>query len=109
MMIGSDSGGMGAGANGNGAGMGGDDSNSGAKGKLGDVKEITHSPSQIGESGMVYSVGETKGAPSTSSAASVPYTEVYSSYKKSAEESLSKEDVPPVHRSRVKKYFESLE
>lgn len=101
--------GSGSGSGGVGNGKGGDDSNSGPKGKINDVKGVTHSASQVGESGMVYSAGETKGAPDSAAAASVPYTDVISGYKKSAEKSLAKENVPPAHRTRVKKYFDSLE
>jgi len=98
-----------SGKGGPGGGSGGDDANTGPKGKLHDVKDISHSPSMLGESGQVFSAGESKGAPTASSSASVPYTDVYSNYKKSAENALSKEKVPPAYRNRVKDYFSSLE
>ncbi len=103
--------GGGAGQNGGkpGGGAGGSDANTGPRGKLNEVKDISHSPSMLGESGQVYSAGESKGAPTASSPAAVPYTEVYSDYKKSAESALSKEKVPPAYRNRVKDYFSSLE
>ncbi|MHB1001811.1 MAG: hypothetical protein ACYC27_21435 [Armatimonadota bacterium] len=76
---------------------------------MNDVKNISKAPSQVGESGMVYSAGETKGAPDASAPVTVPYTDVYSDYKQTAEKALSKEKVPPAYRTRVKKYFDSLE
>ena len=92
-----------------GGGMGGDDSNSGPRGKISDVKEIVKSPTHVGESGMVFSAGETTGAPDAAAPAAVPYTDVLPNYKKAAESSLSKERVPPAYRKRVKEYFGSLE
>ena len=102
-------GGQGQSGNKPGGGAGGSDANTGPKGKLNDVKDISHSPSALGDSGQVFSAGESKGAPTLSSPASVPYTDVYSNYKKSAESALSKEKVPPAYRTRVKDYFSSLE
>lgn len=99
---------MGAGTGGIGNGRGGDDSNSGPKGKLNDVKNTVKAPSHVGASGMVFSAGETTGAPDAQSPASVPYTDVLSNYKKSAETALSKEKVPPAYRTRVKDYFSTL-
>jgi len=58
---------------------------------------------------MVFSAGETTGAPSESSPAAVPYTEVFSHYNRAAEDALAKEKVPPAYRKRVKEYFTSLE
>jgi hypothetical protein len=40
--------------------------------------------------------------------ASTPYYEVYESYKKDAEDAVSKENVPPAYKQPVKDYFESL-
>jgi len=92
-----------------GNGFGGDDSNSGSHGKTNDVKDISKVSTHVGESGMVFSAGETKGTPDTRSSATVPYTQVMSSYSKAAENALSKEKVPPAYRKRVKEYFHSLE
>lgn len=92
-----------------GGGARGDDANTGPKGELNDVKDISHSPSMLGESGTIFSAGESKGAPTLTSPASVPYTDVYSSYQKAAESALSKERIPPAYRNRVKDYFSSLE
>jgi hypothetical protein len=58
---------------------------------------------------MVFSAGETKGAPDESSPSSVPYSEVLPGYRKTAEDALAKEKVPPAYRTRVKDYFSSLE
>lgn len=91
-----------------GSGTGGDDRNTGPHGKIEDVKDITKVPTMIGSSGMVFSAGETKGAPDTTSPATVPYTDVLSNYSKAAEKALSQEKVPPVYRKRVKDYFGSL-
>ncbi|MBI2844505.1 MAG: hypothetical protein HYX78_14005 [Armatimonadetes bacterium] len=63
----------------------------------------------IGESGMIFSAGETSGAPDNTEAASVPYTDVLPNYQKAAESALEKERVPPVYRKRVKDYFDSLQ
>lgn len=98
-----------SGTGGSGSGKSGDDANTGPKGKLNDVKDVSHSPSALGDSGTVFSAGTSKGAPTASSPAAVPYTEVYSNYKKSAESALNKEKVPPAYRNRVKDYFSSLE
>lgn len=92
-----------------GYGKGGDNSNSGPTGKLHDVKGITRVTSQLGKSGMIFPAGETKGAPDETAPTSVPYTKVYPSYSKAAENALEKEQVPPAYRQRVKKYFSSLE
>ena len=100
--------GMGSGSGGTGGGFGADNRNTGPHGKIKDVKEIVKAPSHIGASGMVFSAGETTGAPDTASTATVPYTDVMSNYKKAAESALSKEKVPPAYRSRVKEYFSSL-
>lgn len=101
--------GQGSGKGGLGNGFGGDDSNSGPKGELKPSDNVVKAPSQVGESGMVFSAGETTGAPDSNTGASVPYTEVVSDYKKAAESALSKEKVPPAYRNRVKDYFSSLE
>jgi len=100
--------GFGAGTGGVGSGSGGDDRNTGPRGKIRQVKEVVKAPSHVGPSGMVFSAGETTGAPDTASPASVPYTDVLSNYKKAAETALSKEKVPPAYRTRVKDYFSTL-
>jgi hypothetical protein len=69
---------------------------------------VTKSSTKVGSEGMVFSAGETKGAPDTPGTSSVPYYKVYGSYKKSAEKAMSKEDVPPAYRKQVKNYFDSL-
>lgn len=92
-----------------GGGAGGDDSNSGPTGKLNNVKDISKTPSAVGDSGMVFSAGETKGAPDAMTPSTVPYTEVLPSYSKAAEKALDQEKVPPAYRKRVKDYFGSLE
>lgn len=92
-----------------GGGMGGDDSNSGPRGDINDVNNTTAAPFQVGESGTIFSAGETTGAPDSVNASKVPYTEVYSDYSRTAEDALSNEKVPPAYRTRVKEYFSSLE
>jgi hypothetical protein len=69
---------------------------------------ITKSSTKTGKEGMIFSAGETKGAPDKPGASSVPYYEVYSNYGKAAEKALSKEEVPPAYRKPVSDYFESL-
>jgi hypothetical protein len=105
--MGMDNSGNGKGGIGN--GKGGDDSNSGPKGKLKPTDNVVKAPSNMGKSGMVFSAGETTGAPDSASAGNVPYTDVLPDYKKAAESALSKEKVPPAYRNRVKDYFSSLE
>lgn len=100
--------GLGSGSGGIGNGFGGDNRNTGPKGKIKDVKEVVKAPSQVGASGMVFSAGETTGAPDSTAPAAVPYTDVVSNYKKAAESALSKEKVPPAYRTRVKDYFSTL-
>ena len=82
-----------------GGGKGGDDSNSGPKGNLSDVNDLERVSAEVGQGGMVFSSGETKGAPDETGAnASVPYTDVLSDYSKAAESALDKEKVPPAYR-----------
>jgi hypothetical protein len=69
---------------------------------------VTKSSANVGKEGMIFSAGETKGAPDKAGASSVPYYEVYSDYQKSAEKAMTKEEVPPAYRKPVKDYFESL-
>lgn len=91
-----------------GSGFGGDNSNSGPRKKTKEVKDLAKVGAQVGESGMVFNAGETKGAPDTAAPASIPYTEVITDYRKAAENALAKEKVPPAYRTRVKEYFGSL-
>lgn len=48
-----------------------------------------------------------RGAPEQSSAAR-PYYEVYSTYQRTAEEALAREDVPAAYKKHVRDYFDSL-
>ena len=100
---------MAGGKGGIGSGRGGDDSNTGPRGKISEVKDIVKSPSAVGKSGTVFAVGETKGAPSVTSPATVPYTDVLPGYTEAVEKALSQDKVPPAYRTRVKEYFSSLE
>jgi hypothetical protein len=92
-----------------GGGLGLDASNTGPHGKLKPVKNMAKTSAMVGNSGMVFSAGETTGAPDKAAAASVPYTDVLPSYNKAAEKALSREKAPPAYRTRVKDYFKSLE
>jgi hypothetical protein len=91
-----------------GGGIGGDDRNTGPRGKIKRVKDLAKVSAEVGESGMVFSTGEIKGAPDTASPVSVPYTDVLADYRKAAENALAREKVPPAYRTRVKEYFGSL-
>lgn len=100
--------GLGKGMAASGGGLGADNRNTGPRGKLHGVKETVKAATHVGDSGMVFSAGETTGAPDSASPATVPYTDVMSNYKKAAETAISKEKVPPAYRSRVKDYFSTL-
>jgi hypothetical protein len=89
--------------------MGGNNANTGPRGKINKVKDVVKTPTAVSESGMVYSAGETMGAPDKVSPASVPYTDVLADYHKAAEKALAREKTPPAYRTRVKDYFSSLE
>ncbi|HVF10229.1 MAG TPA: hypothetical protein VNA16_05470 [Abditibacteriaceae bacterium] len=56
--------------------------------------------------------GETEQLPTRGEAQSgpvkTPYYEVYESYKKDAEDAVSKETIPPAYKQPVKDYFDSL-
>ena len=56
--------------------------------------------------------GETEQLPTRGEAQNgpvkTPYYEVYESYKKDAEDAVSKETIPPAYKQPVKEYFESL-
>ncbi|MCE5198794.1 MAG: hypothetical protein ABFD54_10380 [Armatimonadota bacterium] len=91
-----------------GGGMGGDNRNTGPHAKIKEVKGMENVPSAVGSGGMIFSAGETKGAPDAAAPASVPYTDVLPNYRKAAESALQKEKVPPAYRTRVKDYFSKL-
>lgn len=91
-----------------GGGFGADNRNTGPRKQTKPVKDLAKVGAQVGESGMIFSTGEIKGAPDSASPASVPYTEVLPDYKKAAENALAQEKVPPAYKSRVKDYFGSL-
>jgi hypothetical protein len=63
------------------------------KGKYGPDGEVEKLPTRT----------EAQGGPVTT-----PYYEVYESYKKDAEDAISKESVPPAYKQPVKEYFDSL-
>jgi hypothetical protein len=63
--------------------------------------------SNIGKEGESVAV-EIKGAPDKADPSSVPYFEVYSDYRKSAEKAMTREDIPPAYRKRVRDYYDSL-
>ena len=92
-----------------GGGLGADNTNLGPRGKLKPVKDVAKTSAMVGSSGMVFSTGETTGAPDQKAPASVPYTDVLPSYNKAAEKALTREKAPPAYRARVKDYFKSLE
>jgi hypothetical protein len=94
--------------NAHGGGKGGNNANTGQRGKIKDVKNVEKVPSAVGASGMIFSAGESKGAPDAAAPAAVPYTDVLPNYKKAAEKAMDKEKVPPAYRTRVKDYFSSL-
>jgi hypothetical protein len=70
-------------------------------------KRDVKSSSAIGKDGEATAV-EIKGAPDQASPSSVPYYEVYSDYRKAAEKAMTREDVPPAYRKRVRDYYDSL-
>ena len=92
-----------------GGGLGSNNQNAGPHGKINDVKSAEKVTSQVGESGMVFSGGESKSAPDQVGPAKVPYTAVMPAYQKAAEDSLQRDQVPPAYRKRVKDYFGSLQ
>jgi hypothetical protein len=69
---------------------------------------VTKSSSAVGKEGMIFTTGETKGAPDDAGPSSVPYYEVLPDYQKAKEKALAKEEVPPAYRKRVTDYFDSL-
>ena len=71
----------------------------------GDLERVR---AQINPEGPMMSTTE-KGAPAVGSASRVPYYEVISDYSKTAEEALSKEEVPAAYRSTVRAYFRALQ
>jgi len=52
---------------------------------------------------------DTHGVPGQSDRTHVPYYEVYTDYRKSAEHAMDSEQIPPGARQRVKDYFEALD
>ncbi len=52
---------------------------------------------------------EIRGPATTGNRSSVPYQKVLPSYKKRAEEAVNRQQIPPEHQQRVRKYFESLQ
>jgi hypothetical protein len=62
-------------------------------GKMGDSGEVEQLPTRT----------EAEGGP-----VRTPYYDVYESYKKDAEDAVSKEVVPPAYKQPVKEYFDSL-
>ena len=62
-------------------------------GKMGDSGEVEQLPTRT----------EAEGGP-----VRTPYYDVYESYKKDAEDAVSKEVVPPAYKQTVKEYFDSL-
>jgi hypothetical protein len=63
------------------------------QGKMGSNGEVEQLPTRT----------EAEGGP-----VKTPYYEVYESYKKDAEDAVSKETVPPAYKRPVKEYFESI-
>lgn len=92
-----------------GGGQGGDNRNTGPRGKINDVKDVSKTGSQVGDSGMIFSAGETTGTPDDVAPSNVPYTKVLPDYKKAAESAMRKEKVPAAYKTRVKDYFERLD
>ena len=69
-------------------------------------KKIDRIQGKYGEEGETEQLPtrtEAKGGP-----VKTPYYEVYESYKKDAEDAVSKESVPPAYKQSVKDYFESI-
>ena len=69
-------------------------------------KKIDRVQGKYGEEGETEQLPtrtEAKGGP-----VKTPYYEVYESYKKDAEDAVSKESVPPAYKQPVKDYFESI-
>ncbi|MFB3880306.1 MAG: hypothetical protein ACE149_03535 [Armatimonadota bacterium] len=71
----------------------------------GDLERVR---AQINPNAPMMSTTE-KGAPAVGGASRVPYYEVLSDYSKTAEEALSKEEVPAAYRSTVRAYFRALQ
>jgi len=51
---------------------------------------------------------EMRGPSTTGLRSSIPYQKVLPSYKHKADEAMNRQEIPPEHQKRVKKYFESL-
>jgi chemotaxis protein histidine kinase CheA len=69
---------------------------------------LAHVRGQINPEGNMLATTE-QGAPEKLTQSRVPYYEVIGEYSKSAEEALSKEEVPPGYRDSVRNYFQSLQ
>jgi hypothetical protein len=67
------------------------------------IDRVTGKYGEEGEVDQLQTRTEAQGGPVTT-----PYYEVYESYKKDAEDAISKEAVPPAYKQPVKEYFESL-
>ena len=66
-------------------------------------------PGQVGDKGETMIAGEVYAPPSAKGGqGKVPYYRVLPSYREQAEDALRHEEVPPEHRARVKRYFDSL-
>ncbi len=69
---------------------------------------LEHVRAQVRPQGSMLATSE-RGAPSQIDAARVPYYEVLSEYSATAEEALSREQVPPAYRTTVREYFDALQ
>lgn len=67
------------------------------------IDRVTGKYSDNGEMEQLPTKTEAKGGP-----VKTPYYEVYESYKKDAEDAVTKETVPPAYKQPVKDYFESI-
>ncbi len=63
---------------------------------------------QVNPQGQMMATSE-QGAPTKITESRVPYYEVISDYSKSAEEALTREEVPAAYRGSVRSYFEALQ
>jgi len=64
---------------------------------------------RVGDKGEMLGASEVYAPPSSKGeGGKVPYYRVLPSYREQAEDALRREEVPPEHRARVKRYFDSL-
>ena len=94
-------------------GTGGGNVGSGSMGNSTDLPNAgydrQHSPSMLSAGATIYLPREMRGGSGTQGAPSaVPYSSVYTDYRKRAERALDDEQVPPEERARVKAYFDAL-